>query len=368
MSAGRTVTDSLCAQRLERLRQRIRQAGADALLVVYRPHLLYLTGFTGDAGMLLVAAEQAWLFTDGRFALQLREELVAGVHPVLVRGPLLRAVGLHLRKHPLRRVAVETAYLSVGSYEQLRQAAGNRVRWIGVQGWIEGMRRLKDAIEIARIRQAAAVVDRVFEEVLPLLRPGMREVDVAAEVEYRMRRHGAQGPAFETIVAAGTYSARPHARPRERALEPNQLVVLDMGAILGHYCSDLTRTVYLGRAPMHIRQWYGAVRQAQQAAVAAVRPGVQAAAVDRAARQVLHRHGLAKLFVHSTGHGIGLEIHEEPRLGRGQRTLLRAGMVVTVEPGIYEPQTGGIRIEDDVLVTERGAELLTAAPREFLEL
>ncbi len=362
------MTDSLCAQRLERLRRRLRQAGADALLVVHRPHVFYLTGFTGDAGILLLGTEQAWLFTDGRFAFQVGQELVAVVEPVVVRGPLLRAVGRHLRNQPLRRVAVETAHLSVSQYEQLQQATGHRVRWLKAQGWIEAMRRLKDAAEIARIRQAAAVVDRVFEEVLPLLRPGVREVDVAAEVEYRMRRHGAQGPAFETIVAAGRHAALPHARPRAQALEANQLVVLDMGAILGHYCSDLTRTVYLGRAPMRIRQWYRAVRQAQQAALEALRPGVAAGAVDRAARQVLHRHGLEKLFVHSTGHGIGLEIHEEPRLGRGQRMLLRPGMVVTVEPGIYEPQTGGIRIEDDVLVTERGAELLTAAPRTFLEL
>jgi Xaa-Pro aminopeptidase len=183
-----------------------------------------------------------------------------------------------------------------------------------------------------------------------------------------MRRKGASGESFEAIVAAGPRSALPHARPTERKIGRNELVVLDMGAILRRYCSDLTRTVYVGRAPSRVRGWYQAVLEAQAAARAAVKPGVTTGAVDAAARNVLQRKGLGKYFVHSTGHGIGLEIHEDPRLARGQKGLLQAGNVITLEPGVYVEGVGGIRIEDDILVTARGAEVLTTAPRELLEL
>ena len=196
----------------------------------------------------------------------------------------------------------------------------------------------------------------------------MRETEVAAEIEYRMRRAGASGPAFETIVASGARAALPHARATVKRLAKNELVVLDLGAILRHYSSDLTRTVYLGRAPSRIRSWYAAVLEAQQAAREAIRPGVTAGEVDAAARGVLRRAGLARYFVHSTGHGLGLEVHEEPRLAHGRSEVLEAGMVVTVEPGIYVQGTGGIRIEDDVLVTGRSSETLTTAPRELLEI
>jgi Xaa-Pro aminopeptidase len=207
-----------------------------------------------------------------------------------------------------------------------------------------------------------------MEEVIRMVRPGVTELDIAAEIGYRMRRKGASGESFEAIVAAGPRSALPHARPTARRIGKNELVVLDLGAILRRYCSDLTRTVHVGKASARVRQWYYAVLEAQAAARHALKPGVTCGAIDAAARNVLDRKGLGRYFVHSTGHGIGLEIHEDPRIARDQKRLLDAGNVVTVEPGVYVEGVGGIRIEDDALVTPRGAEILTTAPREFLEL
>jgi Xaa-Pro aminopeptidase len=188
------------------------------------------------------------------------------------------------------------------------------------------------------------------------------------EIEYQMRNRGASGPAFETIVASGPRAARPHARPTAKRLRKNELVVLDLGVILGHYCSDMTRTVYLGRAPRRIRGWYQAVREAQSAGVAAVEAGITCSEVDSAARKVLMTAGLEEHFVHSTGHGLGLEIHEQPRVARGQQVRLQAGNVITIEPGVYVEGTGGIRIEDAVAVRSTGNEVLTRVGRDLIEI
>jgi Xaa-Pro aminopeptidase len=214
------------------------------------------------------------------------------------------------------------------------------------------------------MRAAAKLGAKVLNEVVGLIRPGVRELELAAEIEYRMKRLGASGAAFETIVATGPRSALPHARPSQRKLRRNEFVVVDMGAILGHYCSDLTRTVYLGRPTQRARLWHAAVREAQQAAAAALRPGATAGSIDEAARAVLRKSSLDGLFSHSTGHGLGLEVHEEPRLGRGGKAILEEGNVVTIEPGVYAAGYGGIRIEDDYLITGRGAERLTKDCRD----
>jgi Xaa-Pro aminopeptidase len=256
----------------------------------------------------------------------------------------------------------------LAGWKALRKAAGGNLKWVAVDGLVENLRAVKDAAEIVRIRDSARLGSQVMEETIRLIRPGVTELDIAAEIGYRMRRKGASGESFEAIVAAGPRSALPHARPTPRRIGKNELVVLDLGAILRRYCSDLTRTVYVGKAPTRIRQWYYAVLDAQTAARHALKSGVTCGAVDAAARNVLQHKGLGRYFVHSTGHGIGLEIHEDPRIARDQKKLLETGNVVTLEPGVYVEGVGGIRIEDDALVTARGAEILTTAPREFLEL
>ncbi|HXC32898.1 MAG TPA: Xaa-Pro peptidase family protein [Verrucomicrobiae bacterium] len=357
------------ASRLNRLRQALGTAGAASFLDTHLPNLYYLTGFSGDSGALLVDGSSTTLFTDGRFTIQAREE-TRGIRVHIHKGPLLQAVGEYLRarKRPAHKVAVSPSHLTLAGWKTLRKAAGGRLKWVAVDGLVETLRAVKDAAEIDRLRDAARLGSQVMEETIRLVRPGVAELDLAAEIVYRMRRKGASGESFEAIVAAGPRSALPHARPTARRIGKNELVVLDLGAILRGYCSDLTRTVYVGKAPARVRQWYQAVLEAETAARAAVRSGVTCGAVDAAARNVLQRKGLARYFTHSTGHGIGLEIHEDPRIARDQKKLLETGNVVTVEPGVYVEGVGGIRIEDDVLVTARGAEVLTTAPREFLEV
>ena len=353
--------------RIHRLRQALDAAGASALLETHPPNVYYLTGFSGDSGALFVQPAAVTLFTDGRFTIQAKEE-TRGVRVHIHKGPLLEAVGNSLRAWKRQKVAVAPARLTLAGWKTLRKTAGANLKWLAIDGLVENLRAVKDASEIDLIRDAARVGSVVMQEAIHLIRPGVSELDIAAEIGYRMRQRGASGESFESIVAAGPRSALPHARPTARRIGKNELVVLDLGAILRHYCSDLTRTVYVGKAPARVRQLYRAVLDAQAAAGAALKSGVTCGAIDAAARNFLRRKGLGRYFVHSTGHGIGLEIHEDPRIARDQKKLLETGNVVTLEPGIYIEGIGGIRIEDDALVTPRGAEILTTAPRDFLEL
>ncbi len=358
---------TLAIARLKRLRQALGAQGVNALLETHLPNIYYLSGFSGDSGALLIDSTSATLFTDGRFTIQAKEE-ATGFRLKIHRGPLLEMIGEQLRKKGRTRVAVSAARLSLASWKAIKKSAGKNVTWVGIDRIVEQLRDVKDAFEIDRMREAARLGSEVMNETIRLVRPGVAELDIAAEIVYRMRRKGASGESFEAIVAAGPRSALPHARPTARRIGKNELVVLDLGAILRHYCSDLTRTVYVGRAPERVRQWYAAVLEAQGAAKDAIKPGITAGEVDAAARNVLQGKGLGRYFVHSTGHGVGLEIHEDPRIARDQKRVLEAGNVVTVEPGVYVEGVGGIRIEDEALVTRHGAEILTTPPREFLEL
>jgi Xaa-Pro aminopeptidase len=365
---GKSRNEPFNRSRIDRLRFSFPGLGADAFLISHLPNIRYLCGFTGSAALLLVEQSRATLFTDSRYTFQAREEVSnAGIG--IVRNGLNLAAGNALRKRRGRvRVAYSPSHVTVAQLSAIREAAGDRVRWIDGRNAVEKLRAVKDAGELGVMRQAAALISMVFEEALPLIKPGITELDVAAELEYAMKRKGASGPSFETIVASGPHSAWAHARPSSNPLRKSQLVVLDQGAILHGYCSDMTRTVFLGRAPANVRQLYRSVLAAQEAAKAAIRPGVSGESVDAAARRILKDEGLAQYFTHSTGHGLGLEVHEMPRLGKGEKTSLEEGMVVTIEPGVYLEGLGGIRIEDDVVVTAEGAADLTTAPRDFLEL
>ncbi len=355
------------ANRLKALRRLLESYRGSSLLETHLPNIYYLSGFSGDSGALLVEPASATLFTDGRFTIQAKQES-PGFRVKIHRGSLLQAAGEYLHKNGRAHIAVSPARLTLAGWKTLMTAAGKSIKWAAVDGLVEGLRSVKDSFEIERLRDSARLASAVMNEVIHLIRPGVTELEIAAEVGYRMRRGGASGESFEAIVAAGPRSALPHARPTTRQIGKNELVVLDLGAILRHYCSDLTRTVYVGRAPAEVREWYQAVLEAQAAARHSVKAGVTAEAVDSAARNVLQSKGLGRYFVHSTGHGLGLEIHEDPRIARGQKTVLPAGCVITLEPGVYRERVGGIRIEDEALVTDRGAELLTTAPKEFLEL
>ena len=331
--------------------------------MAFSPNLRYLTGFTGSNGSLLVLGGKSILFTDPRYQIQASQEVTCRVK--IAKGPLVAAVAAAIARLGLKRIGYEPARMTCDAYESLKARLPMRASLEAVKGWIEELRMVKSSAEIALIRRSVETNSRAFEQAVARILPGMTEQDLAAELEYRMRRLGAEKPAFETIVAAGVRSALPHAQPTAARLKPRGLVLVDMGAQQDGYCSDMTRMLYLGAPTAKVMRVYRAVLEAQLAAIAAARPGASTAAVDRAARRVLKGYGLDRAFVHSTGHGLGLEIHEPPRLGKRDKTRLEAGMAITIEPGVYLEGFGGIRIEDTVLVTGTGCEILTPTSKEL---
>ncbi len=354
-------------ERQERIEAAVAASRLDTLLVTHLPNVRYLCGFTGSAGILALGDHAPVLFTDGRYTAQAHEEVQEARVVIGKESPLVAAADwAGGRRRPV--LGIESEHLTVASRATLRRRLPAAARLRATAGLVEELRRIKDADELARIRAAVELGAGLLQPALAAIRPGRSETEVAAELEYAARRAGAEAMSFETIVAAGARSALPHGRASRQKLPERGFVILDFGVILGGYCSDMTRTVHLGRVSEEERRLYEAVRQAQQAAREAVRAGREAGRVDRAARGVLQRAGWGKWFTHSTGHGVGLEIHEAPRLARGQRERLEAGMVVTVEPGVYVAGQGGVRIEDMVVVTDRGCKVLTPAPRELIEL
>lgn len=346
-----------------RLRSLLEARKLSLLVVTDLRNIFYLTGFRGSAGVAIFGSSQARLWVDPRYTLQAEED-ARGVDVLEERGVLLKAVGRWLQKKRPRRVGYEDSHLTCADFRALAGETPRAVRFTPAGKVVEELRFVKDQDEIAVIRQAGRITAAAFEEVLPLVQPEVRETDLARELEYRLRQKGAEGAAFETIVASGPRGALPHARASSKLLGKDELVIFDLGAILRGYAADMTRTVYLGRPGRRVRLLYNAVLEAQQRAVEALREGTRAGDVDALVRRVLRRRGLAKYFTHSTGHGVGLDIHEEPRLGRGEKTRLEAGCVVTAEPGVYLKGLGGIRVEDTVLVGAKGPEILTPASKD----
>ncbi|MGB9071533.1 MAG: Xaa-Pro peptidase family protein [Terriglobales bacterium] len=357
------------ATRLRRLQAKLEDSHLDHLLVTHLPNIHYLCGFTGSAAALLVNDRGTTLFTDGRYLAQARAE-VHGARIVIARKALLAVAAEWLasgRRTAIRPVlGIEPESISAGMRDRLASSLRGRVRLRSAVPLVEQARMVKDPSEVDHIRRAVEMGAGLFRVALQRIRPGVREVEVAAAMEYEARRAGAEGMAFPTIIASGKRSAVVHGRASQAAIPGRGFVVCDFGVILAGYCSDRTRTVHVGRASRPARQMYEAVLEAQHAAIAAVRPGVTAAEVDAAARRVLRRQRLARYFTHSTGHGLGLEIHEAPRLAASQTQKLEPGMVITVEPGAYIPGKRGVRIEDVVVVTPSGCEVLTPRDKELI--
>ena len=352
--------------RITRLRTAMAKTRLGALLVTHLPNVRYLCGFTGSAGVLLVGANNLF-FTDGRYAEQAEKEVV-GAKAVIAKGPTLIAAAKQAARMRKRRLGVEAEHLTISAYEAVAEALPKSIRLVPTRGLIEELRMIKEPAEIDCLRAAIELGCDLFPVAQRAIRPGVKEVGVAAEIEFAARKAGAQSMSFETIVAAGPRSALPHGIASDAPIPSGGFVVLDYGVILHGYCSDMTRTVHLGPADQQERDLYRAVLDAQMAAIAACSPGVELAEVDAAARNVLKQAKLDKFFTHSTGHGVGLEIHEPPRVAQGQKEALRPGMVITIEPGIYQAGKRGIRIEDVVAITETGYELLTAARKELIEI
>jgi Xaa-Pro aminopeptidase len=349
--------------RRERLADALSGRGAGALLIWTAPNVRYLSGFTGDNAAMLVLPGKAVLFTDPRYTIQAGQQVSCQVK--ICKGPLVDGVAAALRKLGVLRIGYAPGRMTCAVFQSLQSHLPMKASFEPVAGLVEELRMIKSAAELDLIRRSVELNSRAFELAVGRVRPGMTEQDLAAEIEYRMRRLGAEKPAFETIVAGGRRSALPHAQPTAARLASGDLVVVDMGAFCDGYASDMTRMLFLGKPGARVKGIYRAVLEAQLAAIDRVRAGVAAYQVDAAARRVLRAHGYDRAFVHSTGHGLGLEIHEPPRLGKRDKTILQPGMAITIEPGVYLEDFGGIRIEDTVEVTETGCKILTPTSREL---
>jgi Xaa-Pro aminopeptidase len=360
------------------LRRKLNRAGLPGLLVTHLPDIRYLCGFTGSSAALAVTRRGGRMFTDGRYTAQAAEEVKAAQVQIASGSPAVAATQWLAAQAGVAMAGFDPARTTVAELTRWKSDLPSRLRKGFFQAvpapFVEMLRMVKDGDELAVMAEAALKGCKLFEHILTVLRPGIAEVEVAAELEYQARKLGAEGMSFESIVASGLRSAMPHGRATSTPLPRRGFVTLDFGIIHKGYCSDMTRTVFLGKPKPEERRTYEAVLEAQENAVNAVAAGVSCAEVDEAARSVLRREGLAEAFSHSTGHGVGLEIHEPPRVGAGQTTRLQAGMVITIEPGVYlAGKFGvrgnfGVRIEDMVAVTRNGGQVLTPAPKALIEL
>ena len=359
-------------RRIGQLRRRLTRAGLPCILVTHLPDLRYLSGFTGSSGALAVTRRAARLFTDGRYTAQAAEQVKAAQVEIVKSSPSVAAVEWLAAQSGVEFAGFDPARTTVADLARWKAALPSKLRRGFLSALpsplVETLRQVKDEDELALMREAALLGCKLFEHILGFIRPGIQEIQVAAEIEHRARLLGAEGMSFETIAAAGARSALPHGRATSALLPRRGFLTLDFGVILKGYCSDMTRTVHLGRPTEAERDTYLAVLEAQEAAIAAVAAGASCGEVDEAARSVLRKANLAEAFTHSTGHGVGLEIHEPPRLGAAQTARLLPGMVVTIEPGVYLAGRYGIRIEDMVAVTRAGAEVLTPSPKALIEL
>ncbi|MBN1449099.1 MAG: aminopeptidase P family protein [Bacteroidetes bacterium] len=338
----------------------------DALLVTHLPHVRYLSGFTGSSGWLLLRKRSAVLLTDPRYREQAaREVRHARIH--IVSGTTMTTALGHGLLRTVDRLGVEAAHLDYVTFDNLRTSL-RPVRLVPMIDAVEDLRARKFPDEIAAVRRAVRISERVWHEILPLLQPGVREFEIAAEITYRQRLHGAEGDAFPPIVLFGTRTSLIHGQPSAARLRNGQPVLMDFGCRVNGYASDLTRTVFLGKASRRLREIYIAVLEAQALGRDAIRAGLPAADLDRLVRRHIEQQGFGPYFEHGLGHGLGLEVHERPSLSWRNTQPLEEGAVVTIEPGVYVPGTGGVRIEDDVLVTSDGAVTLSRLPRELMEL
>ena len=347
------------------MRERIAGAGLDAMLVLALPNMRYLSGFSGSAGLLIVRAAPPDVFlTDFRYQSQVADELDPEIEVRIESESMLKTAREILLREGASRVAFEREQLTYRSWSEWSQVEGPAL--VPVAEWVEESRAVKSPAEIEAIREACRIADEAFAAILAEVHPGITERELAARLELSLVERGAEGASFESIVAFGERSALPHARPGSRELRRGDIVLLDFGAVAGGYVSDMTRTVSCGEPVAEMREVYAVVREAQRAALQGIGAGMSGPEADGLARQVIGAAGYGAHFGHSLGHGIGLEVHEAPRLSQKSEDRLAPGMTVTIEPGIYLKGIGGVRIEDDALVTEAGLEALTASPRDDL--
>lgn len=351
------------SKRIERLRGLLRREKLDGLVVVNLPNIRYLCGYTGSNGLMLVSRRDAWFYTDFRYQEQARTEVKGCRKRVLTRDLVSHPPPEWLR--PFGRLGVEENHVTLSRFAQFRKRF-RKARLVKTKDLVLELRRTKERVEVETITAAQRVTDHVFGDVLSMVKPGVRERDLALEIEFQFRKHGEV--AFDSIVASGPNAAKPHAGFSDRKLRRGDALTFDIGCRVRGYCSDMTRTVFVGKAPAGLRRVYEIVCEAQRRALDTIKPGASARTADAAARDYITEQGFGEQFGHSLGHGVGIEVHEMPALAATGKDTLAPGDVVTVEPGIYLPGTGGVRIEDMVHVTRTGYTNLTRSPKRLVEL
>jgi len=353
-------------RRLQKLRAQFDGLGIDVFLITHQPHLRYLSGFSGSSGIGVVSLQNCHILTDGRYKDQIRHE-TKGWKIYITQGGLFDEMRRRSLLKAASRVGFDGNTLIYSQFRNLRKIFPG-VRFLPKVECVEKVAVVKDSFEIAYIKKAVAITDSVFNDLIPFIQPGVSELDIAAEISYMHKKHGADADAFDSIVASGDRSALPHWRASPKKVKRGELITLDFGCVYNGYHSDLTRTVALGRPSPEARKIYAVVIEAQERAIGAAASGMKAKDLDAVARGYIKARGYDKFFRHSLGHGLGLQIHEPPRISALSKATLESGNVITIEPGVYIPGFGGVRIEDDIVIRDGSSEVLNKAPKEFMIL
>ncbi len=355
------------SKRIRQIQKALEKENLDLLLVTFLPNVRYLSGYSGTNGLVLTSPNGSVFLTDFRYKEQAKEQ-VKHLETVVAERDLIQTLPtLSLLKPKRLKLGFEQNHLTCGTYRNLKALLPHCLL-VPTENLIESISVRKDPNEIDRIRKAVRITDRVFSEILDFIKPRVKEQDIAAEIEYRFKIYGSTAPLYETIVASGKRSAMPHGRASGKRVRKGDLVTLDMGAVYDGYTADLTRTVVVGKANKRQKKVYSIVLKAQKKALAKLKPKMRACDLDKVAREIIKRAGYGKYFGHGLGHGIGMVIHDNPAVNPRNEQLLESGMVITIEPGIYIPNWGGVRIEDDVVITTTGCEVLTKAEKNLIEL
>ncbi|WP_422787346.1 M24 family metallopeptidase [Salibacterium aidingense] len=353
------------SEKLRTLREQLEEKQADAVFINSPANRQYISGFTGTAGAVLVTRKEAFFITDFRYVEQAKAQC-EGFEVVKHSSSVFKKAGELLEQQQAQTAAFEKEHVTYGDYEELQQHI--EAELLPIQGMVESLRQYKDDNELEVIQRAVDIADRTFEHITTFIKPGVKEKEVSDELEFFMRRQGAVSSSFDIIVASGERSALPHGVASNKEIRNGELVTLDFGAYFQGYCSDITRTVAVGEPSNELKELYQTVYEAQLKAVEKIKPGMTGIEADAVARDHINKQGFGEYFGHGLGHGLGMEVHEGPRLSPKSSSLLEPGMVVTVEPGIYVPELGGTRIEDDIVITENGNKLLSHSPKELMIL
>lgn len=355
-------------KRLDQVRKIMEQKDLDGMLITSRPNTFYFTGFTGSTSKCLITRQSAVLVVDFRYTTQAKEQVYTGIEAIEYEKSALETIDSICNRHGVKSLGIEGDNVSFSEYQALQDKLKGVMSITNHQDELNRVRMFKDEDEKKLIQKAVDIADKAFMEILSLIKPGIKEYDIALELEYKMKKMGASGPSFETIIASGPRSALPHGVAGMRKLQAGDAIVMDFGAIYQGYCSDMTRTVFLGNPSQQMKDIYGIVLKSQLEALNRASVDMKGKDLDKISRDIIYGAGYEKCFGHSLGHGVGVEIHEMPSVSPKGEETLKAGMVFTVEPGIYVEKLGGVRIEDMVFLGGEGPEILTKSTKEMIIL